>query len=247
MWKSCRLAFRPYTRTYHSASHAASNVIVNAKTPEAILLTKAIDYVPKLGFTNASINAAVKELEYLDSIQIVVSGFSSHTPEFSLVLFWLRLQRQKLYDEIILPELDFHALRDEYERVVYLLNKRLMYNEPVMGVFSQALAQLAAPYNVAASLEELHNLSDDVAFYAGDMSNDSAWYAKRLLFSSIYVQSELYMLQDTSENYKRTKSFVESSVANVKAAGASYNAVEQWTMFTGISMVNLIRSQLARG
>lgn len=234
-------------RAYHSTHHTASNVIVNTKSPGAILLTKAIDHVPTLGFTKASIDAAVNDLGYLDSIQSVVTASSNHSLEFSLVLFWLKLQRQKLYNEVTDPNLTFHSVKDEYDRVLYLINKRLLYNEPVMGLLSQALAQLAAPYNVGASLEELHNLSDDVAFYAGDMSNDSAWYAKRLLFSSIYVKSELYMLQDSSENYERTRLLVESSVANVKAAGASYDAVEQWTFFNAISLVNLIKSQLARG
>ena len=50
------------------------------------------------------------------------------------------------------------------------------------------------------SLDELHNLSDDIAFYAGDTSNDFAWYSKRLGFSSIYVSSEVFMLQDTSKD-----------------------------------------------
>lgn len=97
------------------------------------------------------------------------------------------------------------------------------------------------------SLEELHNLSDDVAFYAGDMSNDLAWYAKRLLFSSIYVKSELYMLQDSSADFQKTKEFVESSVKSVETMGNSYNAVEEWSMFNAISLVNLIKSQVARG
>lgn len=247
MLRTSRLLPRLAARAYHSTSHAASNVIVNAKTPEAILLTKAIDHVPTLGFTRDSITAAVRDLEYLDSIQSTVTASSPHSPELSLVLFWLKLQRQKLYDEVLDPSLEFHDVKDEYDRVLYLINKRLLYNQPILGQLPQALAQLVVPYNMAPALEELHNLSDDVAFYAGDMSNDSAWYAKRLLFSMVYVKSELYMLQDSSENFQRTRAFVESAVSNVRAAGASYNAVEQWSVFNAISMVNLIKSQLARG
>lgn len=247
MLRFSRLFTRPCARAYHSTSHTASNIIVDAKSPEAILLTKAIEHVPVFGFSKDSINAAVRELGFLDSIHSLVTASSNHTEEFSLVLFWLKLQRQKLYDEVLDPKLEFHAVRDEYDRVLYLINKRLLYNKPIMGLLTQALSQLVVPYNLSASMEELHNLGDDVAFYAGDMSNDLAWYTKRLMFSTIYVKSELYMLQDSSENFERTKKFVESSVSNVKAAGASYNAVEQWTLFNAISMVNLIKSQLARG
>lgn len=246
MFRFARLP-QALSRAYHSTSHTASNIIIDAKLPQSILLTKAIEHVPKLGFTKASIDAAVRNLGYSDSIQSVVTASSPHSSEFSLVLFWLKLQRQNLYNEVMDAQLDFHAIADEYNRAAYLINKRLSYNRPVLALLPQALAQLVTPYNVAASLEELHNLSDDFAFYAGDQSNDTAWYAKRLLFSSIYVKSELYMLQDTSENFESTKRFVESSVNSIRAAGASYNAIEQWTMFNAISMVNLIKSQMARG
>ncbi|KAF7999097.1 hypothetical protein HF325_006629 [Metschnikowia pulcherrima] len=164
-----------------------------------------------------------------------------------LVLFWLKLQRQELYDHVLDTKLPFHQIRNEYDRAAYLLNKRLSFNEPVIEQLSGALAQLVLPYNVALSLEELHNLSDDVAFYAGDMSNDTAWYAKRLLLSSIYVKAELFQLQDNTERFSRTKEFVESKVASVKNMGYAYSSVEQWAIFNAILLVNLIKSQLARG
>lgn len=240
-------SIRGLSRGYHSISHPSSNVIVNKKTPEAILFTKALEHVPKLGFTKKAVNAAVAELQYLDSIQSAVSASSSHTTEFLLVKFFLKLQRQNLCDQVLDPKLPFHKIPDEYSRASFLINQRLRLNIPVINELSGALGQLVTPYNIPLALEELHNLSDDVAFYAGDMSNDSAWYAKRLLLSSIYVKSELYMLQDKSDDFTRTKDFVESSVASVKAMGSAYNAVEQWTAFNAISMVNLIKSQLARG
>lgn len=242
-----RLSYRSAARAYHLVSHPKSNVIVNAKSPEAILLTKAVEHVPKLGFSKGAVNAAVKDLDMLDSIQSAVTAMSSHSTEFLLVLFWLKLQRQKLYDHVLEPTLDFHKIANEYDKAAYLIKRRLEYNESVVGQLSLALAQLVVPYNMGLSLEELHNLSDDIAWYAGDNSNDSAWYAKRLLLSSIYVKSELFMLQDTTEQYKRTKDFVDSNVASVAAMGSSYSAVEQWTIFNAISLVNLIKSQLARG
>lgn len=233
------------SRSYHSVSHA--NTIVNPKLPETLLLGQALKHVPELGFSQRSISAAVADLNMLDSLQLVLSASSSHSPEFLLVLFWLKNLRQRLWDHVCDKELPFHNVANEYDRAAYLLKMRLSYNQPIAHRMKEALAQLVAPYNWAAALGELHNLSDDVAFYAGDDSHDLAWYAKRLALSSIYVKSELFMLQDRSENYTRTEAFVDSSVASLKAAGAGYNAVEQWTAFTAISTVNLIRSQLARG
>ncbi|GEQ68114.1 hypothetical protein JCM33374_g1781 [Metschnikowia sp. JCM 33374] len=237
----------PCVRTYHSTSHPASNIIINAKSPEAVLFSKAIEHVPKFGFSKKAIDTAVRDLEYSDSIQSAITASTGHTSEYSLVLFWLKSQRQKLYDHVLDVQSPFHKISDEYDRAAYLLNKRLSFNKPVIGQLTGALSQLVMPYNVVSSLEELHNLSDDVAFYAGDMSNDSAWYAKRLLLSSIYVKSELFSLQDTSKDFADSIEYVNQSVSSVKSMGYAYTSIEQWAVFNAISSVNLIKSQLARG
>lgn len=242
-----RLISRCSRRAYHSTSHPASNIIVNKRTPQGVLFSKALDYVPKYGFSKNSINAAVADLGYSDSIQSAVSALSQHSPEYGLVLFWLQSQRQKLYDHALNENADFHNIGDEYSRAAYLIKERLGYNEPIIDHLSEALSRLILPYNWQLSLEELHNLSDDIAFYAGDESNDSAWYAKRFLLSTIYVKSELFMLQDSSAGFERTHAYVDESVAAMKTMGYSYSSVEQWAMFNAISIVNLIKSQLTRG
>lgn len=233
------------SRPYHSVSHP--NTIIDPALPETILFTKALGHIPQTGFSRKSISAAVADLGLLDAIQLAVSASSRHSPEFLLVLFWLKHSRQRLWDHVSNPELAFHKVGNEYDRAAYLLKMRLAYNRPVATRLPEALSQLVLPYNVAAALEELHNLSDDVAFYAGDDSHDLAWYAKRLALLSIYVKSELFMTQDKSEGFSRTDDYVDSSVASLKAMGAGYNAVEQWSVFTAILTVNLIKSQLARG
>lgn len=222
-------------------------MIINRTSPQGILFSKALDHVPKFGFTQKAVNAAVADLEYLDSIQSAVSVTSNHSQELLLILFWLKSQRQKLYDHVLDEKSKFHSIGDEYGRAAYLVKQRLQYNEPIVSHLSEALSHLVLPYNWQLSLEELHNLSDDIAFYAGDNSNDSAWYAKRFLLSTIYVKSELFMLQDLSANFERTRKYVDDSVASMKTLGYSYSSVEQWAVFNAISTLNLIKSQLTRG
>lgn len=233
-------------RFYHSVSHP--NILINQKAPELVLLTKALDYIPKYGFSKQCIDDAVRALGYADSVQSVIAANPlNELPELQLTLFWLKFQRQKLYEHVLDPKLPFHSIPDEFDRAAYLLKERLSYNRPIVGQLALGLSQLVLPYNWSASLSELHALSDDVAYYAGDMSNDSAWYAKRLLLLSIYVKLELYMLLDLSPDFSLTNQFVERNVDTVKFMGNSYSAVEQWAFFNGISLLNLIRSQLARG
>lgn len=230
---------------YHSTLHP--NILINTKAPELILLSKALDYLPKYGFHKQCVDDAVRDLGYADSLQSVIAANPlNELAELQLTLFWLKHQRQKLKDHVMDPELEFHKIPDEYDRAAYLLKKRLSYNEPVVGQLALGLSQLVLPYNWSASLAELHALSDDIAFYAGDMSNDLAWYAKRLLLSSIYVKLELYMLLDRAP-FDSTNSFVDRNVHAVRVMGDSYNAVEQWSFFNAVSLLNLIRSQLARG
>ncbi|KAK6453927.1 COQ9-domain-containing protein [Scheffersomyces xylosifermentans] len=236
------------TRLYHSRDHPSSNKIVDPKSVESVLLTKALEYIPQYGFSNACITQAIRELDYPDSIHSAIStNPSGNSPEFQLTLHWLKTQRQKLEQHILDPNSEYHKITDEYERVSYAIKKRLEFNEPVVGRLVGGISQLVVPYNIPQSLEELHNLSDDIAFYAGDMSHDFAWYSKRVGFSSIYVSSELYMLQDSSDGYRRTKNFVDEKVLGLKGLGSAYNDIEEWGIFNAISLVNMIKSQLVRG
>ncbi|EAZ64002.2 hypothetical protein PICST_66543 [Scheffersomyces stipitis CBS 6054] len=231
-------------RSYHSETHP--NTIVDEKSVESRILTKAIEFIPEHGFHQNTITQAIRALGYPDSLQSVITN-SSNSPDFSLVLHWLKVQRQKLEQHLVDPTSEFHTIKDEYERVAYAIKKRLQYNGPIINQLGSGLSHLVVPYNVSQSLAELHSLSDDIAFYAGDMSHDLAWYTKRVGFSSIYVSSELYQLQDSSEGFRRTNAFVDEKVHGLKRLGSAYNDVEQWGVFNAISTVNLIKSQLLRG
>lgn len=235
-------------RLYHSIDHIKSNQIVNEKSAEAIILNKAMEYVPKYGFEPLCITSAARELQYPDSIHsALTSSPTGNTLEFQLVVHWLKCQRQRFEQEIYNENDPLHSITDHYERLAYLINKRLQYNAPIIHHLSKGISQLVLPYNMSQSLEELHNLSDDIAYYAGDMSNDFAWYSKRLGVSSIYVSSELFMLQDSSDGFSRTKDFVSDKVSKLNDLGNAYTNTEEWGYFNAISLVNLIRSQWTRG
>lgn len=217
---------------------------------ESKILTKSLEFIPKYGFHQECINQAVNELKYPSSIISVLTAsfqsnlFQSNSLELQLMIHWLKTQRQKLSEEVITEE--FKAL-NEYDKLTYLINQRLSYNIPIIEKLSQGLAHLVVPYNISHSLEELLNLSDDIAFYAGDQSIDFAWYSKRFSFSTVYVSSELYMIQDKSKDFVNTKRFVQDKVNNVKFLGESYENMEEWSLFNVIQLTNLIKSQLIRG
>lgn len=235
-------------RSYWSFDHPASNQIIKEGSLESLVLSKALKHIPTYGFTSKCILNASRELNYSDSVLSVFSSSpSGKSIEFQLVLYWLKSQRQMLRDSIVDRSSKFHTIKEETEKVKYLINQRLEYNAPVKDHLTSAIAQLVTPYNWDLALEELRDLADDIAYYSGDLSNDFAWYTKRAGYSSIYVSSELYMLQDTSKDLSDTKEFVHNKVEGFHELGNAYNDAEEWGLFTSLSLLNLIKSQLSRG
>lgn len=232
-------------RFYHSQHHLVSNRIINPDIIEHKILTKSLEFIPKYGFKDSCITQAIKDLKYPDSIMsVLTTSFQGNSLELQLMIHWLKTQRENMAKSI--EDEQFQNL-SEYDRVKYLINKRLELNVPIKDKLSEGISYLMVPYNFSHSLGELHNLGDDIAFYAGDQSNDFAWYSKRFSFSSVYVASELYMLSDTSKNHTNTKKFVDDQVEGVKSLGTGYENTEQWLFFNTIGLANLIKSQLLRG
>lgn len=55
--------------------------------------------------------------------------------------------------------------------------------------------------NIANTALQIHKISDEIWYRAGDTSVDYNWYTKRGLLSQLYILTELFMLQDTSPGF----------------------------------------------
>lgn len=237
-------------RNFHSLYHV-NTPIVDFEKVENQLLNKAYEeYVPELGFTKEAVENASYAMGLNDNSANAIFNFTSSTKnlEMELILFHLKKCRQEL-DNITKSEkyLKDFANKTETDKLRYLLNKRLEMNKPILKYLPNALGHMILPGNLTQSLSELHNLSDDITYYAGDKSTDFAWYSKRFSISGLYVQSELFMLTDTSENIEDTAKFVDDRLKEIETAAYVYNSVEEWLFFNAVSTVNIIKSQLARG
>jgi ubiquinone biosynthesis protein COQ9 len=122
----------------------------------------------------------------------------------------------------------------------------------VTAVFSrasnsmQALAIMAQPTYVPASLSELAKLADEIWFLAGDQSVDSSWYIKRATLSTIYSATEVYMTQDKSANFAETEQFLDNRLQDLTRVGGFMGALGEWVNYTGHSTVNVLRSKGVR-
>jgi ubiquinone biosynthesis protein COQ9 len=112
--------------------------------------------------------------------------------------------------------------------------------------FCKALAIMAQPTYIPASLAELGRLSDEIWFLAGDTSVDGSWYTKRASLSTIYAAAEVFMTQDASKDFIETEQFLDSRLEDTMKIGGFLGALGEWVHYTGHSAVNVMRSKGVR-
>jgi len=116
----------------------------------------------------------------------------------------------------------------------------------VVGKWQEALAIMAQPSYVPASIAELARLADEIWFLAGDTSVDTSWYTKRASLSAIYSASEIFMTQDQSTDFKDTERFLDARLEDVMKVGGLLGGFGEWVNYTGHSVVNVLRSKGVR-
>lgn len=113
-------------------------------------------------------------------------------------------------------------------------------------VRNKALAVMAQPSYVPASLKELSLLADEIWFLAGDVSVDPSWYTKRASLATIYASSELFMTTDKSEGFLETRNFLRRRLEEATQMGSIVGSVGQWLSFTANAGINVLRSKGVR-
>ena len=107
----------------------------------------------------------------------------------------------------------------------------------------QALAIMAQPSYVPASLKELARLADDIWFLVGDEAVDPSWYTKRASLSAIYAATELFMTSDQTPEFQDTREFLRRRFDDIEGIGSYARSLGQWAGFTASAGLNLLRSK----
>jgi len=82
------------------------------------------------------------------------------------------------------------------------------------------LSYFALPRNAASGLSCLYHTVDAIWYAAGDRSTDYNFYTKRALLSGVYSSTLLFWLNDKSEDFTATWSFLDRRIGEVlKVAG----------------------------
>jgi ubiquinone biosynthesis protein COQ9 len=119
------------------------------------------------------------------------------------------------------------------EKIRSILWKRLEIMEPAREAVRRALSILAMPQNVPAGLKTGWHTADVMWRIAGDTSTDYNHYTKRLMLGGVYASTLLVWLDDGSEGFMETRSFLDrriDDVMKIEKAKAQWHGQEHFSV-----------------
>ncbi|XP_017885913.1 ubiquinone biosynthesis protein COQ9, mitochondrial isoform X2 [Ceratina calcarata] len=182
------------------------------KNIKSKILDASLNYVHDLGWSQKAISAGAESIGYPG----VIHGLFPNRGADLVQYFYLTCNKELnkiLKEESLANEESPNKVKKALEfQVRDAVETRLRMVIPFKKTWPQALALMALPPNVPMSLANLLTLVDDICYYAGDRSVDINWYTRRVVLAGIYKTTELYMLQDNSEDHNRTWNFLERRI-----------------------------------
>lgn len=176
------------------------------------ILGASLKFVPDMGWSKQAISAGAESIGYPG----VIHGLFPNGGAALVQHFYSMCNRelnQMLEKETLAIEADPSSPRKAPEQQIRdAVETRLRMVIPYKKTWPQALAIMTLPPNVPTALANLLTLVDDICYYAGDRSVDINWYTRRIILATIYKITELYMLQDTSEDHKETWLFLDRRI-----------------------------------
>ncbi|KAF4589356.1 Ubiquinone biosynthesis protein coq9, mitochondrial [Ophiocordyceps camponoti-floridani] len=232
-----KLALGHRPRRFHSYQHATPDNGSFNPVEDAILAA-SYSHVPEHGFSQRALRLGARDAGYLD-----ISPAAFLNGPFSLIRYHLVTQRKALSSRSRTLFAHDQQPPPVATAVAELTWARLMGNEAVIHQWQEALATMAQPAWLPASLKELALLSDEIWFFSGDKAVDFSWYSKRASLSVIYSTAELFMTNDKSPGFSETREFLERRLGEAGAADKAVASLGQWMGFTMNAGINILRSK----
>ncbi|CAG7830406.1 unnamed protein product [Allacma fusca] len=163
---------------------------------KADLLTLALEHVNTKGWNHSAIRAGAEALNMSEEVGNIFT-------EYDLVRFFLQKNNDELESYLSGNKANLkEAMEWKFGRII-----------PYAPKLNEALAIATQPENITGSIRMLQKLADIMAHYAlQDTATDLSWYTKRAGIASIYVATELHLVQDKSKDYQDTWKFLERRV-----------------------------------
>ncbi|XP_018332579.1 ubiquinone biosynthesis protein COQ9, mitochondrial [Agrilus planipennis] len=211
--------FLPCLRARKFSSENLNNVNINKENEENYeeniqnkILEASLTYVQELGWSKAALSSGAEQVGYPGiSHSMFPNGGGDLVHYFQkrsskrLLQYLKELQQESSSRPI--PPINF---------VEKALKARLEMTVPYVSKWPQAIAIMSLPQNVPNSLATLLTMVDDICYYAGDSSVDFNWYARRIAVAGVYKATELYLIQDTSTDFKNSWQFLNKRLSELE-------------------------------
>jgi len=182
------------------------------------LLDRALEQVLELGWSREAVRAAAVSLGHPSTVAALVRGGGAE-----LVLHHMARSNQALdswMEEEVARQREGGGRLMVGKFVREAVVRRLRMNGSYVrgDRMGEAMALTALPPHCAEVVAKLQELCDDVWHRAGDASTDYNWYTKRLTLAAVYTSTEVFMLQDRSEEFTATWAFLDRRLQDLQAA-----------------------------
>ncbi|KAI6682068.1 hypothetical protein NL676_035949 [Syzygium grande] len=195
-----------------------SSPLADYQEEQRRVLRASLRHVKTLGWSEAAMIAGARDVGLSPSI---VGSFPRKGA--ALVEYFMDDCLQRLIDTIDSGD-ELNGLIPS-ERILRVIRIRLEMQVPYISKWAEALAIQAQPLNVPTSLKQRAMLVDEICHAAGDESSDIDWYVKRTVVGGIYSTSEVYMLTDSSPEFRDTWAFVDNRVKDAFDLKKSFQEV----------------------
>ena len=177
------------------------------------ILSVSLEYVPLHGWSTQSIEMAIDTLELSPSSNGIFKRGG-----LDLVIFFIEKCNNALTEHLaeVAKKVNLNAEEARAEFREKAIKTRLKMIIPYIDTWPQAIKLMASPMAAQEIFENGTYLIDEIWYHSGDISTDMSWYTKRGALATIYVTTELYMLNDKSTDYKETWAFLHRRLQDAK-------------------------------
>jgi len=194
---------------------------VDIEAARRAILDASLPHVPFDGWTVTAIAAGARDAGFEPSM--AVRAFPGGPRE--TIEYWNAVADQELLDALAKRAVDNMRVRD---RVALAVRLRIESQAAHREAVRRGLAYLALPGNAALGLRCLHRTVDTIWHAAGDRSTDYNWYTKRGLLAGVYASTVTVWVNDTSEDFADTWSFLDRRIDEVvRVAGGIGRTVKR--------------------
>ncbi|XP_066592820.1 glomulin-like [Prorops nasuta] len=188
------------------------------------ILTASLKYVNDFGWSQEAISAGAESVGYPGIIHGMFQKGGAELVQYFYACCNSELNKIMKEEAERMKENFSDEKKPTEVQIRDAVEIRLRMLIPYKNTWPQALALMSLPHNVPTFLANLLTLSDDICYYAGDRSVDFDWYTRRVILAGIYKATELYMLQDNSEDHMQTWKFLERRIDDASQIHAVFSA-----------------------